>query len=93
MHYWDMPEEICTALRQQHNPLYQGQDHIYANLIYLSLALLRQHDIGSGPRVPIPDTLLARLGLDRAQADAAVDKVLDGRDALRSLVNKYQEQR
>jgi len=93
MHYWDMPEEICTALRQQHNPLYQGQDHIYANLIYLSLALLRQHDIGCGPRMPIPDTLLARLGLDSAQADAAVDKVLDARDALRSLVNKYQTQK
>ncbi len=93
MHYWDMPDEVCTALRQQHNPLYQGQDHVYANLIYLTLALLNQHGIGCGPRVPVPDALLKRLGLSREQADAVVDKVLDARDALRTLVNHYQPQK
>ncbi|UJJ29975.1 aminoacyl-tRNA deacylase and HDOD domain-containing protein [Halopseudomonas maritima] len=93
MHYWDMPDEVCTALRQQHNPLYQGPDHVYANLIYLALALLNQHNIGCGPRLPVPDALLKRLGLSREQADAVVDKVLDARDALRALVNHYQPQK
>ena len=85
-----MPDEVCTALRQQHNANYQGTDHIYPNLIYLSLALLSEQGIGSGPRLSIPDALLERLGLERESADKVVGKVLDARDALRSLVSKYQ---
>ncbi|MEL0166698.1 MAG: HDOD domain-containing protein [Pseudomonadaceae bacterium] len=90
MRYWDMPDEVCTALRQQHNADYQGADHVYANLIYLALALLSEHGISSGPQLAIPDALLERLGLSRGIADKVVDKVLDARDALRSLVSKYQ---
>lgn len=90
MRYWDMPVEVCTALRQQHNAHYAGDDCVYANLIYLSLALLSEHGIGSGPRLPIADALLQRLGLERESADRVVHKVLDARDALRSLVSRYQ---
>ncbi len=90
MRYWDMPAEISTAIRHQHDPNYQGEHHQYANLVYLSLALLRERELGSGPPMDMPDALFDRLGLTREKAEQAVDKVLDARDALRKLVNEYQ---
>lgn len=90
MRYWDMPAEICTAIRYQHDPDFQGEHHLYANLTYLTLATLRERGIGSGPQMPIPETLLDRLGLTADDTRQAVDKVLDARDALRKLVNEYQ---
>lgn len=90
MRYWDMPVEISTAIRHQHDPDYQGEQHIYANLVYLSLALLRERELGSGPLMPIPDALFERIGLSREEAEKAVDKVLDAQDALRKLVTEYQ---
>ncbi|MEH6565894.1 MAG: HDOD domain-containing protein [Halopseudomonas sp.] len=88
--YWDMPEEISIALRHQHNPYYQGEEHVYANLVYLTLALLSRHQIGSGPEMPVPAALLERLGLTDEKAEEIVAKVLEARDALRALVSKYQ---
>ena len=40
--------------------------------------------------MPIPDTLLERLGLTEGEAEEVVGKVLQARDALRVLVSKYQ---
>src|SRR5690606_18612150 len=76
MRYWDMPAEISLALRFQHDPHYQGEHHIYANLVYLSLALLRERELGSGPPMPLPEALFERLGISREEAEKAVDKVL-----------------
>ncbi|MFA5677087.1 MAG: HDOD domain-containing protein [Pseudomonas sp.] len=90
MRYWDMPAEISTAIRFQHDADYQGEHHVYANLVYLSLALLSQRELGSGPAMPIPDALLNRLGLTRDDAEKSMDKVSDAQDALRKLVNDYQ---
>lgn len=90
MRYWDMPAEISTAIRYQHDPDYQGNLHLYANLAYLSLALLSERGIGSGSEMPIPPALLERLGLTAEGAAKAADKVLEARDALRKLVNVYQ---
>ena len=90
MRYWDMPQEISTAIRHQHDPDYQGEHYQYANLIYLSLALLRERDLGNGPSMEIPASLLARLQLTHEDAQTVVNKVLDARDALRKLVNDYQ---
>ena len=90
MRYWDMPTEISSAIRHQHDPDYVGEHYLYANLTYLSLALLRERDLGDGPPMAIADDLLERLGLTREAAEQAVDKVLNARDALRTLVNEYQ---
>ncbi|SDT08554.1 HD-like signal output (HDOD) domain, no enzymatic activity [Halopseudomonas xinjiangensis] len=90
MRYWDMPAEVSTAIRYQHDANYDGDLHVYANLVYLTLALLRERDIGSGPQMPIPDALLERLNLSRDDAAKAADKVLDARDALRVLVHEFK---
>lgn len=90
MRYWDMPAEISTAIRHQHTPDYTGEHHVYANLVYLSNALLREQELGNRPLLAVDESLLERLGLSREAADQAIDKVFNARDALRKLVNEYQ---
>ncbi len=91
MRFWDMPLEVSTALRHQHDPDYAGDLHLYANLVYLTLALLRERGIGGGPEMPIPQALLDRLQLSASDAARAADKVIDARDALSTLVKTYQQ--
>jgi HD-like signal output (HDOD) protein/prolyl-tRNA editing enzyme YbaK/EbsC (Cys-tRNA(Pro) deacylase) len=93
MRFWDMPPEVSVAVRHQHDPDYAGDLHLYANLVYLTLALLRQRGIGGGPEMPIPQSLLDRLHLSESQAATAADKVIDAREALSTLVKSYQQVR
>jgi HD-like signal output (HDOD) protein/prolyl-tRNA editing enzyme YbaK/EbsC (Cys-tRNA(Pro) deacylase) len=89
MRNWDMPDELSTALRFQHDPDYQGQHAEYPNLVYLAVSLLRSRGIGSGPQMEIPDQLLARMGLTREKAQEALSKVLDAEVALRELAAQF----
>ena len=90
MRFWDMPVEISNAIRYQHDPFYAGEDHVYANLVYLAQALLQEQNIGEGAPMPIPPALLDRLELSSEKAAEVVHKVLDAREALRMLVTQYQ---
>ncbi|MGV8916798.1 MAG: aminoacyl-tRNA deacylase and HDOD domain-containing protein [Pseudomonas sp.] len=91
MRYWDMPEELSTALRFQHDPTYAGAHSEYANLVCLSVRLLRRNNIGSGPVEEIPDELFERLGLSRDKADEAVHKVLEAEVLLRELASQFTQ--
>ena len=90
MRFWDMPEELAVALRFQEDPDYDGPLAVYANLLCLTLRLLRQRQIGSGPSQEIPDSLLARLQISRDKAEEALDKVLQAEAALRELAAQFQ---
>ncbi|WP_028693154.1 aminoacyl-tRNA deacylase and HDOD domain-containing protein [Pseudomonas cremoricolorata] len=89
MKLWDMPEEICAALRFQHDASYDGEYAAYPNLVCLANRLLRTRGIGAGPHKPIPDELLERLGLSREKADDVVSKVLDAEALLRELASQF----
>ncbi|KFE57493.1 aminoacyl-tRNA deacylase and HDOD domain-containing protein [Pseudomonas syringae] len=89
MRYWDMPDELCTALRFQHDPMYDGEHSVYANLVYLAVRLLRQNGIGSGPQEVIPDEIYTRLNLPREKAEESVRKVLDAEVLLRELASQF----
>ena len=91
MRYWDMPDELATALRFQHDPHYDGDYAEYPNLVCLSVRLLRSRGIGSGPDEDIPDALLERLGLTRAKADDVVSKVLEAEVLLRELASQFTQ--
>ncbi|WP_341521799.1 HDOD domain-containing protein [Pseudomonas sp. G.S.17] len=92
MRYWDMPDELATALRFQHDPSYDGEHSEYANLVYLSVRLLRQNGIGSGPKEEIPEELFERLGLSREKAEDSVRKVLEAEVLLRELASQFAPQ-
>ncbi len=89
MRYWDMPEELASALRFQHDPDYAGPHAAYPNLVCLAVDLLRNHGIGAGPQREIPQSLFDDLGLSREKAEEAVNKVLAAEVALRELAAQF----
>ena len=89
MRYWDMPEELASALRFQHDADYSGPHAVYPNLVCLSLHLLRNRSIGVGPQGEIPQHLFDNLGISRDKANEAVDKVLAAEVALRELAAQF----
>ncbi|WP_349735828.1 aminoacyl-tRNA deacylase and HDOD domain-containing protein [Pseudomonas jessenii] len=91
MRHWDMPDELSTALRFQHDPAYDGAYAEYPNLVCLAVRLLRSRNIGSGPDEDIPDALLERLGLSREKANDVVSKVLEAEMLLRELASQFTQ--
>lgn len=77
MRLWNMPEEVCLALRYQHDARYQGEQASYANLLYIGMRLLRKHGIGNAPLDPIPMALYERLSLDPDKAEQVIDDVIN----------------
>lgn len=88
MRFWDMPEELSTALRFQHDPSYTGEHAAYANLVCLAVRLLRSCGIGSGEQ-HIPQALLERLELTRDKVEDVVNKVLEAEALLRELAQQF----
>ncbi|MBR9805361.1 HDOD domain-containing protein [bacterium] len=68
MKVWDMPEEICIALRYQSKPNYDGIHAEYANLLYIATRLMRELGHYAGPKQPIDAELFDKLGLDENEA-------------------------
>ncbi|MBE0507820.1 MAG: HDOD domain-containing protein, partial [Marinospirillum sp.] len=66
---WGLPNEMCVAVRQQHNPHYTGPHFKYANLLYLA----NQYLIPQWEQnlVRIPSAVYDRLQLDPEEALAA----------------------
>ncbi|WP_110969790.1 aminoacyl-tRNA deacylase and HDOD domain-containing protein [Pseudomonas huaxiensis] len=91
MRFWDMPEELATALRFQHDPHYAGDYSAFPNLVCLSVRLLRARGIGSGPDERIPDELLERLSITREKAEDVVHKVLEAETMLRELASQFSQ--
>ncbi|MNE80460.1 hypothetical protein D3C80_1770300 [compost metagenome] len=91
MRFWDMPEELATALRFQNDPQYDGDYAAFPNLVCLAIRLLRARGIGSGPEESIPDELLERLNISREKAEDVVSKVLEAEALLRELASQFNQ--
>lgn len=89
MRFWDMPEELASALRFQHDPHYDGEHAVYPNLVYLATSLLRSRGVGSGPLTAIPDDLYERLGLTRDKAEEVIQRIQHAESALRELAAQF----
>jgi len=77
MHLWSMPEEVVVALRHQNNPDYRGEHHKYAKLIFVAQRLLLQQGLGLGPKLEIPESVLADLHLDLDQAQSTMVNLME----------------
>jgi HD-like signal output (HDOD) protein len=80
MQAWNMPEEVCTALRYQQDAEYEGANALYANLIFIAMRLLRRHGIGDAPPEAIPAAMYARCELDAARCEALIEKIVSSGD-------------
>lgn len=82
---WGLPNEMCVAVRQQHNPRYTGEHFKYANLLYLAEQYLQPNWEQGLTRIPaavydrlqlLPeDALTVRQELDELPSDQMEDLV------------------
>lgn len=77
MGLWNMPDEVVVALRHQNNPLFDGEHHEYAKLIYVAKRMLSQRNKSLGPKTDVPADVFAALHLDPVKAQMTVDNILD----------------
>ncbi len=83
---WRMPEELVAAIRQQHNPDYDGPHAEYARLLYIASRSLRRHGFGDGPFEHIDDYLLDTMDLNAQAVDEVTTRVLSHVEDLGELV-------
>ena len=87
MRLWNMPEEVCTALRFQNEGGFDGDDSAYSNLLFIAMRLLRQQGIGDAPLTPIADSVFERLHLDRDKATAAIETMMESSKELNLMAS------
>lgn len=91
MQLWNMPAEVSTALRFQHEPEYTGEHCEYAHLVYIVLRLLRQQGIGNAPASePIPAALFERYDLDPNKVQETIEKVVASEENLRQIADNFK---
>jgi HD-like signal output (HDOD) protein/prolyl-tRNA editing enzyme YbaK/EbsC (Cys-tRNA(Pro) deacylase) len=82
MRSWNMPDEVCTAMRFQNEPEFDQDNADYANLLCVALRLLGKHGIGNHSSNAIPDDLYQNLNLDPDKAAAAIATMMESADEL-----------
>lgn len=82
---WNMPQEVVTAVRQQHNARYDGEFAAYPKLIYVANQMLANRGFGRPIRAEVPSTLFAELKLDEKTAEKTIDNILESGGDLDSM--------
>ena len=90
MKQWDMPEELVTAIRYQHDVCYKGEHADYARLLYVSTRLLRSKGIGDGPDEVIGDDVFKSLELDPSDADDVLNELIERKESFDDLIGLLQ---
>lgn len=88
MQAWNMPEEILVSQREHHNPDYDGPHANYVHLLLLSDALLKGHEIGDADSSELPAKSLAALGLEEAEAQNILERLIESREALDAMARQ-----
>jgi len=90
---WKMPEELVTAMRQQHNPEYEGEHCEFSRLLYIATRSLRRHGFGDGPYENPEAYVLDYLGLRPDAVDETTCRVLEKIDDLSGMVQMMKKHR
>lgn len=85
MRFWHLPEEVCSALRFQHEPEQAGEHEVLARVLWLATRMLREQGIGSAPLEPVPDAAYAELGISRADAHAVSERIRGATQELEAI--------
>ncbi len=88
---WNLPEEVCLAIRYQNEPDYDGEHHVLSSMLYISARLLRQQQVNDAPLEPIPNGLIEKLELDMTKAEAALEKVMEAKDDLQEMARQLHQ--
>ena len=82
---WGIPEEVCTAIRYQNEPGYDGEHSTLSRMLYVASRMLRQYDLNDAPFEPVPEDLISTLNIDQDKAESALEKVLDCKEDLQEM--------
>lgn len=85
LRFWHLPEEVCLAVRCQHDPDAAGEHAMLARVLHVSTRLLRTQGMGSAPLEFIPDKAFEELGIGRADALAVNERIRNSGDELKSI--------
>jgi HD-like signal output (HDOD) protein/prolyl-tRNA editing enzyme YbaK/EbsC (Cys-tRNA(Pro) deacylase) len=85
---WQLPEEVCLALRFQNNPGYTGPHHQFAKVLNISTHLLRQRGIGDGSLDQPAPGLFKDLHLDPERAEDVIGNVIASSDELITIAKE-----
>ena len=85
-----MPEEVVTALRHQHNPNYDGEHAVYANLLYVANHAIATNKTQLHTHSDAPDALFDSLQLDRATAEKNIENVVHAAEDLNAIAAKMR---
>ncbi|RDE18999.1 HDOD domain-containing protein [Motiliproteus coralliicola] len=87
METWNLPEEVIKGIRYQNSTSYDGDFHQYAQIIDLSLRVMRINGMGDGPAGAIPSELYEQLGLDAAKVQETFQLIHEKTDQLDEMTN------
>lgn len=87
---WNMPKEVCVGIRFQHEPNYQGEDAVYANLILIAMRELRKHGIGDAPPEEVPIEIYQRYDLNPIEVLEVVQKVIASDEELKEIAANFK---
>lgn len=87
MQAWNMPDEVCIALRYQQDSSYEGPHAVYANLIFVAMRLLRRQGIGDAPPETVSAEMFQLLGLDPIRCEDVFQKFAHSTD-VRSIADQ-----
>ncbi len=90
MDNWNMPKEIVVALRQQHNPDYDGEHHEYAKLVYVSNQLLTNKGLGRELPAEVPKKIYEQLHLNEEKSEETIINILKAGDDLDAIANQIR---
>ncbi|MBX2809898.1 MAG: HDOD domain-containing protein [Cellvibrionaceae bacterium] len=89
MGFWNMPEAVCIALRNQNDADYKGDNWQYPIILYLSNKLLQERGMFMGASTEaIPDAVFARLDITREAAEEAIENLLASCDELEAIAEQ-----
>ena len=88
MEFWQMPEALLIAQREQRNPDYKRKYSCQANLVLLANRLLHNYGLGDANTNELPEVVLERLGIDENTALACAEKVMDNKSDLEHIAEQ-----
>mgnify|MGYP000214468962 FL=1 len=87
---WGLPDEVCTAIRYQNEPGYDGEHSMLSKMLFVSSRLLSEQKLNDAPLEFITDELKTSLNLDMDKAEAGLEKVLDAKDELQEMARQLK---
>jgi len=88
MEFWQMPDALLIAQREQRNSEYKRKFSCLASLVLLSNRLLNSYGFGDADTNELPAVVLERIGIDEDTALACVEKVMDNRSDLEHIADQ-----